>query len=80
MVSLQSGDSGERPWELGVAAHLVLSMEEAFAYLNYGHRERQHMFRLLTKSQGTFFLQAISANDAALWCAHGCPWAPAASA
>ena len=59
----------EPPWEAGVAPASTLSLDGAFAYLNYGHRERQHIFRLLTRADGAFNFQAISSNDALLWCA-----------
>ena len=59
-LTARNSDAAERP------VH-TLSLEWSFAYLNYGHRERQHMFRFLTKAEGTFYFQAISSNDAALW-------------
>jgi len=64
-------DSIERPWTRGDAPRHAYSLESAFAYLNYGHRERQHIFRLCTKAHGAFFFQALTANDAVLWCGRG---------
>ena len=69
--STATADSVERPWTRGDAPRHAYSLEYAFAYLNYGHRERQHIFRLCTKAHGAFYFQALTANDASLWCGPG---------